>query len=192
MDHSLMCLTRISFYSTPPPTTPTPLLMIGIGRCSCATPHGKLQLGRLVQPPPLTSCEPKTCIDVDCNLRSTTPRGETASTRTTTTLPPQSQLPRTPMVFTSSEEKNTSPNHDPASSQAHRWRQAATTSEARKVAPRCVTKFWTCECQFVALTLQEALLQRKQAWRDCNKVGMRKGPKNRDVRILCQPNIINH
>ena len=53
-----------SFCSTTPPTTQTSLPMTEIKRSPCATPHGGLQFGDLVEPTPLTGYEPKTCIDV--------------------------------------------------------------------------------------------------------------------------------
>ena len=75
-----------SFCSTPPPTSQTPLSMTGIKRSPCATPHGGWQFDRLVEHNPLTGYEPKTCIEVRrvSTRRSTTSRGETASTRATT------------------------------------------------------------------------------------------------------------
>ena len=48
-----------SFCSTPPSSTLT-----GIRSFPCATPHGGFQFGRLVEPTPLTSYQPKTCIDI--------------------------------------------------------------------------------------------------------------------------------
>ena len=43
-----------SFRSTPPPFTPTALPMTGIRRSPCATPHGGLQFGHLIESTPLT------------------------------------------------------------------------------------------------------------------------------------------
>ena len=100
IDHSLMCLTHfLPFCSTPPPSTPTSLPKTGIRRSLCATLHGGLQIGRLVDPTPLTGCEPKTCIDVSSELTPINyPWGETASTPTTTTSPPLSQPPK-PLIL---------------------------------------------------------------------------------------------
>ena len=47
---------------------PTLLPMTGIRRSPCATPHGGLEFGRLVEPTPLTGNEPIRCIDVSSEL----------------------------------------------------------------------------------------------------------------------------
>ena len=73
-----------TFCSTPPPTEQTALPMTRIRRSPCATPHGRLQFGRLVEPTPLTGYERKSehtpinytsrrnSFDTDCNDLTTT------------------------------------------------------------------------------------------------------------------------
>ena len=64
ISHSLMCLTHfLPFCSTSPPSAPTALPMTGIRKSPCATPLDG-QSGHLADSFPLTSYEPKTCINV--------------------------------------------------------------------------------------------------------------------------------
>ena len=69
--------THIMFHR-PPPSTPTALLLTGIRRSPCATPHGGLQFGHLVESTPLTSIDSHQ-LDPSCDLRRL--RREESSTR---------------------------------------------------------------------------------------------------------------
>ena len=93
-----------SFCSTPPQTTPDSLLLTGIRGalaplrqqgCCLAVWLNQL-LSQVLSPSPASTSAVST-------RRSTTLRGETAST-SRMTLPPKSQPPRTPTVFSSKRQ----------------------------------------------------------------------------------------
>ena len=64
IDHSLMCLTHLPFVPHHLRRHRLHTACDWNQEIPCATPHGGLQFGRLVEPTPLTGYDPKTCIDV--------------------------------------------------------------------------------------------------------------------------------